>query len=383
MRKQIEKINKMVEELCTPMGVCSGMGVCFGNKEKVITKCIGTDGKGACIDSDTIFDLASLTKLFLSIVYQRLIENQVISLDNTVADYTNRYPFIGNIKLRHLLSFNVELITDRRIDSCSNRSEAIDVLYGIKGYYSEIPTYSDMPSMVLGELLGEITGKYLGEWVDELIVRPLGLKSTIWRDIDLVHFKEKICSYDSEMWLVNGSLCKKNNPLGVVNDNKSRILGDGGKILCGNAGLFSTMNDLATISKALLNESVITKSSMINIAKGNGWDVRGKNQSYGYQCYRKDSNPVQTEVPIKASKYAISSVGFTGMYWLIDTEKECFVIIAGNKLHDCISKIIPDNDSFGNKIVFEGNSYNCSVNYVYQRDILRDSIYELLCVIEK
>ena len=374
----MEHIRELMNKLCIPIGVCEGVGVCFGTKKDKVSDCIGENGNGCILDSDAIFDLASVTKLFLAIVYLKLVENGMVCLEKTIGEYTSRFSKIRDIKLCHLLSFNVELHTDKRIDSCANRLDALAILNDIKGNYIDKPLYSDMPSMILSELLVDVSGKEFGTWIDELFVAPLGLKNTVWEDVE--QYKSNVCSYENEMWYINGVLSKKNNPIAVVNDPKSRVVGDMSKKLCGNAGLFSSINDLAIVSQALLDEKIITKQSLKKMAEGAGWNIRGEKQSYGYQCYRKDIDPVQTEVPLQASKYAIAMVGFTGMYWMIDIETECFIIIAGNRLHNCVSKVFPKDEKVGNEIIINGEKYNCSMNYVYQRDELRDYLYSKLYV---
>lgn len=372
----MEHIRELMNNLCIPKGMCDGIGVCFGTKKKSVSECLDERNSNSIFDSDTIFDLASVTKLFLAIVYLKLVEERQVCLDKTIRDYTDRFPNICDIKLCHILSFNVELHTDKRIDKCVDRSEAVSVLNEIKGSYIDKPVYSDMPSMILGELLTDISGKDFGTWIDELFIIPLGLKNTVWKDV--YRYKNKVCSYENEKWYVDGMLYEKNNPVAIVNDPKSRILGDQSKLLCGNAGLFSSINDLKTISQALLCERIISKKSLKEIAEGSGWSVRGEKQSFGFQCYRKDLDPIQTEVPLQASQYAIASVGFTGIYWMLDIEKECYIIIAGNKLRNCVSKVSPRSERFGNRILIDGKEYLCSINYVFQRDELRDYIYSCL-----
>ena len=374
----MNRIREMMRDLCKPNGVCSCLSVCFGGNEESVCEYLGTIGDGIPVDSETIFDLASVTKLFLAIVYQKMVEENLVCLDEPIERYTIRFQNIANIKLKHLLSFNVQLQTDKRIDECNSRDEAIIELCDIKGNYSEKPIYSDMAALVLGELIYDISGKNFGDWIDDLFVGPYNLKATLWRKLPKDY--SRICSYDNEKWLINGVLYNKNNPVAEVNDPKSRVLGNHSEFLCGNAGLFSSINDLEVLSKALLNGSIISKKSLMAIAEGGGWENRGDQQSFGFQCYRKDVNPIQTEVPSKASKYAIASVGFTGLYWLLDIENNCYIIIVANKLKDCVSKVYPNIAIEESRILFDGKQYDCSVNYVYQRDRLRDYIYDLLIV---
>jgi len=366
----MSSIEREMRYLVRPQGVCPGISIAYGNKVTSITKQIGSDGAGNLLDETTLFDLASITKFFLALIYLKLSELNIIDLEASIGMYTNAFNKISHLKIKHMLSYNVDLYTPQRIDAYDNYEDAYRVLQLVEGQYSEVQRYSDIPAIILAEVLFYTTGKTYGEWVYEIIVNPLHLETTGWDDN---FFKDKkICSYANEMWLFDDKVIVKNNPIGIVNDPKARILSNNSKILCGHAGLFTSTKDIIKILQEILNERIIQKESLFLLAQGSGWDLSGKNQSFGFQCYRKINDDRQTEVPLFLSDRAIASSGYTGCYLVIDPINDIFAFVGGNRLNNSICKNMSSIKVSTEYFEASQKKYRTSLNYVYDRDKLRD-----------
>lgn len=368
----MNEIEKLVYQLILPDGICPGLSVAFGDATKCFQKQIGTDGDNKMLDGTTLFDLASITKFFLAIIYLKLHEKEIVNVNDSIETYSEKYVNIGSLIIADLLSYNVKLSTRKRIDMCDSFEEANSMIYEIQGSYSDIQLYSDMPSIVLAKLLHDATGKTFGDWMQKIIIEPLRLYDTGW-DYNFLE-RKKCCSYDNEMWIIDGQVVNKYNPLGIPNDPKARILSNGGKELNGNAGLFSSTNDIIKIAQALINGEILSQESILALSEGNGWDRMGEKQSFGYQCYRKYFDINQTEVPFFLSNNAIATSGFTGCYLMIDPINRVFAFIGGNRLNNCVSKCNSEVKEENGYFILNGMRYRSSVNYVYQRDCLRDCI---------
>ena len=346
------------------------MAISFCSKKKTESYFLGTNGNEQRMSKDTLFDLASITKLFLAVVYLKLFELNQIELEKSVSFYSNRFSNIGRVRIEQLLSYNIHLETDSRIDKCASYCQAIELLENVKCKEIQGQEYSDVPAMVLSELLKDITGESFGYLFDEYIKKPIGLSKTTWiyNELDILN----CCSYENEIWLVNNEICKKNNPIGLVNDPKARILSNGNE-LCGNAGLFMNTDDMIKFCEGLISEKILNKESLHKLVEGAGSRLCSDKQTYGYLCYRKYNNPVQTEVPLFMSDNAIASAGFTGCYLLIDFDNRVFVFIGANKLNGRVSKVLGNND-----IVFKSIAdKTITTDYVYERDVLRDELCRL------
>ena len=64
-----EKYKKLINEIVNVKKYSTGISVAFGDSQIKETYFVGTNGNGKEINKDTLFDLASITKLFLAVVY--------------------------------------------------------------------------------------------------------------------------------------------------------------------------------------------------------------------------------------------------------------------------------------------------------------------------
>lgn len=80
---------------------------------------------------DTIFDLASVTKVFTSISLLKLVQDGVIRLNDTVVKYAPQFKNLNDVTIYDLMTFGVPLKTNCRVDRASSREEAEQVLFGI------------------------------------------------------------------------------------------------------------------------------------------------------------------------------------------------------------------------------------------------------------
>lgn len=362
-RKIEDEITALVDE----KKLCSGLTLIFGGETECYSYNRGITGNNnVCVSSDTIIDLASVTKLFLSLAYFYLYDSGAVDFDKPVSYYSAEFKNIKDFTLRDLMHFNCVLKTQRRITDITYK-QAVDEIAGIDGEISTAPLYSDMPPIVLGALFKDISRMSFGEFVDRYIIKQLGLKNTFWRTERIY---ENYMDYSGELQIFNGKVYKLDNPPLTVNDVKARILSDDGKNLCGHAGIFSSANDMCRISQALLAGKIISAESLNKIGEVIN---TASEQRFGSLCYCKSPNAHLSEINADLSDNAFAMSGFTGSYYCIDPQKKLFIFIGANKLSNRVSKcdnsIVIDNSliNIGDKYVL------CSKDYVYQKDNLRDA----------
>lgn len=373
-----EKIQNRVDEILLPKGVSSVCSICYGNKNNETLLHYFCEKNEY---EDPIFDLASITKLFLALIFIKLdgkeFGEKKLSLENKIGYYSeDLFPNISKLRICDLLSFNVLIQTEDRLDDCKQYDEAFSELKDIRGENSINQIYSDMPMLVLAELLYEITGKRFHLWVKEIMIEPLGLTSTFW------NYDRKLLSrcifYENEMRVrKDGTVVTKTNKRGVVNDSKAFILSDECKNLCGSAGLFSSMTDISKIAKALLNEEIVSLQSLIKVVVATGWNKESRSNSFGYGCYRKHRDELQSEIPFILSPYTIAMSGFTGCYLAIDLLNEVYIFIGTDRLSNCISKSESECKEENGRILINGRYYSSSVSFPYKRNDLRNLIAEI------
>ncbi|MCX7419653.1 MAG: serine hydrolase [Planctomycetia bacterium] len=324
---KLAEIDGVVEQALTEKKM-PGCVVAIGRRDRLaIVKAFGQrqlEPSSEAMTTDTIFDLASLTKpIATATSIMLLIERGKLRLDDPVAKHWPEFADNGKekINIEHLLTHTGGLIADNRI---------ADYLQGPEKAWSNIAslkplaepnvkfTYSDVGFEVLGKLVENISGLSVAEFAKTNVFDPLGMSET--------DFKPK-----PELRLRIAPTEKRNGEFirGEVHDPRAHLLGG----IAGHAGLFSTAEDLAKYAAAMVMKgqlgetrimSEVTWTEMTrprNVPSGKralGWDMKT-----GYSSNRGAS----------MSDYAFGHGGFTGTALWIDPDTGLFVIFLSNRVH--------------------------------------------------
>lgn len=351
MNKNIEsEIKKIISE-----GWTDGVAVLYGNTEDKYAIFHGNiAGSTTDIGPHTIYDIASLTKLFLLIGILKLSDDSQIDINAPISEYSNRFPYISDTKIYELMNFSLCLQTSSRLDSSESRDEALITLQNIRTADGQAK-YSDMGAIVLGELLTEICHKPLNTLFNELWA-AWELKDTYWWNELPKSMYSHTQSYDMEYQLKSRQYVPHHLPTGTVHDKKAHILG-----ACGHAGIFSSPNDVEVLSQRLLSRELLS-DKVLNILFNTDYDHYYDKQHYGLLCYKKASDPVASEVPLSCTDHSIAISGFTGTYLLLDFEQNCYVSVFSNKIYNRATR---KNDS-----IPVPDGVKCTADYVYRKDSL-------------
>ena len=285
---------------------------------------------------DTIFDLASLTKVVATTTsVMKLVEDGRIRLNERVSDYVPGFEQHNknNITIRQLMTHTSGLRPDVDLaDAWTGSDTAIQLAM------SEIPTappgerfvYSDINYFLLGDIVRRVSGLPLNEFARRNIFEPLGMKDTMFLPPASLEPRvaptEKCTPYG---WPCEGPDLKMLR--GVVHDPTARRMGG----VAGHAGLFSTAADLATFCQMLLNGgshkgvrilSPLTVAKMTTPASGPGDpNVRG----LGWDIDSSFSSNRGELLPIGS----FGHTGFTGTSLWIDPVTKTFVVFLSNRVH--------------------------------------------------
>ena len=284
------------------------------------------DKNSQSMDKSTIFDLASLTKVISTTSAAMLLYDRgELDLDSKVVDY---YPEFGDhskeiITVRHLLLHNSGLPAHVRLwEGTNNSSEMFQKVCNLELQYEpgSKSVYSCIGFITLGKVIEKITNQDLATFVSENIFEPLHMDSTFYNP------DEKYLSSiaPTELDSTRGGVL-----VGKVHDENAYYL-DG---ISGNAGLFSTAEDLSIFCNMLVNkgsyngvkiftpETVELFTSKKNNPEGSsrclGWDSPSGNSSSGHY-------------------YSVGSfghTGYTGTSIWIDPHKKMFGIFLTNRVH--------------------------------------------------
>ena len=334
------------------------------------------------VKENSVFDLASLTKLFTGMCAMRLKEEGLLDPGRSVFFYDPRFTELKDTTAEQLMSFTAELKTPGRIDECRSREEALDCLFGTvsigepKGRH-----YSDIPSMVLKYVIEAAAGMPFMEYVRETVLDRAGMTET-WAKVPAERLGD--CqSYDPEYRIMNGERIRRTGlEPGVPHDPKAAVIQSGTEDLCGHAGLFSTAGDMTRFCRAVLEERIVSRESLREMAV-NRTGRRKPDGTYtqylGYQCYVRHPDQYFSEIPRYMGRQAFGNAGFTGNHLSVDPEHGSFVFFLGNRVKGRLTMLIPEAgktfedyginaDGSGSIVWDDGTIVPSSVKYVHQKD---------------
>jgi uncharacterized protein YbbC (DUF1343 family)/CubicO group peptidase (beta-lactamase class C family) len=271
---------------------------------------------------DTIFDLASLTKVVATTTaVMQLVERGQIRVNEPVVKYIPEFAENGKeeITVRELLTHYSGLPEDLdRAQPWQGRETALHMAYAEKPIYAPGSRflYSDINFIVLGALIERVSGMSLDVYCQKNIFSPLQMTHT--RFLPPASWLPKIAptQFDEHDKMLRG----------VVHDPTARRMGG----VAGHAGLFSTADDLAKFAQAVLNGSTVLSSLMIEkmttpqqpptaqALRGFGWDIDSP-----FSSPRGDLLPVGS----------FGHTGFTGTSLWIDPTTRTFIIVLSNAVH--------------------------------------------------
>jgi uncharacterized protein YbbC (DUF1343 family)/CubicO group peptidase (beta-lactamase class C family) len=272
---------------------------------------------------DTIFDLASLTKVVATTpAVMQLVEQGKVRLNDPVAKYLPEFAQNGkeDITVRQLLTHYSGLEPDLDLKTVWEGSET-----AYKMAFADTPqdppgsrfSYSDINFIVLGALVERVSGELLNEYCERRIFAPL--KMTHTRFLPPAAWRAKIAptQYDENDHMLRA----------MVHDPTARRMGG----VAGHAGLFSTADDLAKFAQALLNGgtgilSALSVEKMTRpeqppsapVLRGFGWDIDSP-----FSSNRGDLLPVGS----------YGHTGFTGTSMWIDPTTQTYIILLTNAVH--------------------------------------------------
>lgn len=272
--------------------------------------------------TDTIFDLASLTKVVATtIAVMQLVEQGKVRLNDPVVKYIPEFGQNGkeDITVRDLLTHYSGLPPGLDLGHPWNGRDT-----GYSMAFAATPIappetrfiYSDVGFIVLGALVEHVSGKPLDEYCEQNIFSQLGMVHTRFHPPTEWLSEIAPTQYDENHHMLHG----------VVHDPTVRRMDGVG----GQAGLFSTADDLAKFAQAVLDgdkilsplsiEKMTTPQQPANATTlhGFGWDI-----DTPFSSNRGELLPVGS----------FGHTGFTGTSLWIDPTTQTYIILLTNAVH--------------------------------------------------
>jgi uncharacterized protein YbbC (DUF1343 family)/CubicO group peptidase (beta-lactamase class C family) len=288
---------------------------------------------------DTIFDLASLTKVVATTTsVMILMEQGRIRLNDPVAQFIPAFARYGKtgITIRHLLTHTSGLRPDLELEVEFNGTDE-----AIRRAVEEVPAappgerfvYSDINFFLLGDIVRRVSGERLDRFAKTQIFDPLGMKDTAFLPPEA--WRPRIAPTErcrTLAWPCAGPADESVPFLrGAVHDPTARRMDS----VAGHAGLFSTAADLSRFCRMLLGAGRLGATRILAPAtvarmtspstppemravRGLGWDIDSP-----FSSNRGELFPVGS----------FGHTGFTGTSLWMDPGSRTYVIFLSNRVH--------------------------------------------------
>lgn len=291
--------------------------------------------------ADTIFDLASLTKVVACTpAVMLLVERRQLGLDDPVVAFIPEFTGGGKerVTVRQLLNHTSGLRPDV---STTPPWEGYDTAIRL-ACAEQLRTapgtafrYSDINFFLLGDIVRRVSGLPLDVFVAREIFGPLGMKDTGFRPPPERAARIAPTQRIGTNWL-----------RGTVHDPTARYMGG----VAGHAGVFSTAADLARYARMLMNGGTLegrrvfqpaTVQLMTCVQTPSGMDAR---RGLGWDIDSGYSRPRGRLFPLGSYGHT----GFTGTCLWIDPFSKTFWIFLSNRVHpDGRGNVLPLQSTLG------------------------------------
>ncbi|MFH8405960.1 serine hydrolase domain-containing protein [Streptomyces sp. NPDC018019] len=264
----------------------------------------------------TVFDLASLTKLYTAIVAVQQAERGRLDLD---AGADRWLPgFAAGITVRSLLTHTSGLRPELPFYERRGRAAQLALLWEEAAAPAGPPggayRYSDLNLIALQLILERLTGQRLDALVAEGITGPLGMTSTAYGP--LAPAGVAATEDQRRPW----AKADRGLVRGAVHDENAWALGG----VAGHAGLFSTAQDLAVLCRTLLSGGAYGKARILG-AESVALLLDPPGLGFGV-----DQPYFMGEL---AGRGAAGHTGFTGTSLVLDRATDTFLVLLANTVH--------------------------------------------------
>jgi CubicO group peptidase (beta-lactamase class C family) len=309
-------------------GLIAGGVVLVGNRKGVLfERAYGkssAEPNAPLMDIDTIFDIASLTKVVATApAILKLAEEKKLSLVDPVAKWFPEFAGKSKDDLRVLnLLTHTSGLDDFPFAPSNPLHSAVEGAANqkLKGEIGSRFRYADINFILLGEMVRRVTGTALDQYAAAYFFTPLGMNDTTFNP-----GPDKVSRCSATVSEENKTL------LGLVQDPVSRQLGG----VAGHAGVFSSGRDLARFCRMVLNDGEFEGRRILSaravqqmtapyfsrggsVIRGLGWDI---------------SSPFSSPKGNGFSEASFGHTGYSGSSIWLDPSADIFVVLLTARLN--------------------------------------------------
>jgi CubicO group peptidase (beta-lactamase class C family) len=301
---------------------------------------VGNDGAPVPATEETLYDLASLSKIVgTSMVAFRMMKSGRLRLTDRLENFFDAPADKRNVTVFQLMTHTGGIspffFLSREATSPGDAVLAI-LNHPLAAKPGTQTIYSCMGYILIGKIIEKIGGAPLDRLARELVFRPLGMEHTCYCPATGQTFAAT--EYDPA-----AGACLS----GVVHDENARFLGG----VSGNAGVFSTLNDMERfasmlaccgggyLSQTMFAQAVRNYTAGMTQNRGLGFQMQGTGAKF---------------MGVRFGDRSFGHTGFTGTSLVVDPDSGLFAVLLTNRicptrennallrfrgaLHDCIAE---------------------------------------------
>ena len=326
--------------------------------------------KSCPINFDTLFDLASLTKLFTTTAFMTLVEEGKVSIDDPVQSVLPEFSGVRSIQpyenpldwdktvsilplpkgdrerrgnqqqshgeaeggqevrastvdadkvtFRNLLVHNSGLPAWRAFKDQPNAQAALQMAFDTFFSYptAEQIVYSDVGLILLGVATSRLTGSPLDETIYQRVTRPLELSARFQPAVLLLSI-QNIAPTEFCKW-------RGRRIVGEVHDESAWRLGG----VAGHAGMFAHAQDVAAFGQSFLEASLLRPETIAEMTRLQA-EFNAVRRGLGFALWSPD--PAASSNPFSQSTFG--HTGFTGTCLWIDPSRSLVVALLTNDVY--------------------------------------------------
>ncbi len=278
------------------------------------------------VSLDTIYDLASVTKVSASVpMVMKLWEQGKLKLETRIADLIPAFSEGEKTKItvQHLITHTSGLPSWVPFyETCNSFDGVLDAIMKtpLANPVESKTEYSDLNMILASKIIHLLYGEPIDVAVKKEIHGPLGMVDTVYRP--LPELKYRIAPTEFDPW-------RNRLVQGEVHDENAYAMGG----VSGHAGLFSTAIDLARYCQCLLNGGALDGVRIFEPETIEFFSKRPANlfpgpYALGWRMptYRRKGEPL-------FSQGSIGHTGFTGTCIWMDRRRNMQVVILSNRVY--------------------------------------------------
>ncbi|WP_142603727.1 serine hydrolase domain-containing protein [Solitalea koreensis] len=266
---------------------------------------------------DSKFQLASMSKTFTAAAVLLLYERKKLSLEDTVQKFFPEFPYPG-IQIKMLLSHRSGLPyyayafddSVRRVKTPPTNLDIIRWFKQSKPALYNSPNrsfaYNNTNFMLLASIVEKVSGKPFDQFLRSEVFMPLGMKNT---------------------WLSTTSNDSININRTQGHEGRRLICKDYYDNVCGDKGVYSTVDDLLKWYKALSTNCLLSKKTLHEAFEPRSFERKGlKNYGYGFRMLLDEDQ--------KHAKYIYHNgwwKGYSTLFWFSPQDDYVIIILSNCK----------------------------------------------------